>query len=473
MALAPLHPFQEANVAFIVKNKRVIIADDPGLGKSRSALQAAALLYDTLSAYSKKIVGFRILVVTGRSGLNVWRAEDAKWTEIGTELIVGSPSVRESKWIGPSIVKVVTYQTLQRDYASIPKIWKSWDVIILDEAHKIRNRKTEAFKTIKQVTKAADYLIMLTGSPASRGNQDFWSYLNLIDSTLFSSYWKFIHQYTDTENGPFGVEIIGNRNTLQLYDMLASNYMRRTSKIQAKLPPKVKAYLPVTMDRAQRRGYNQMYDELLLNLSEYGISRELTTLADFIKIPSRFALMMRLRQWLVCPKLLAPEAPYGAAIEGVCDWFNDQPEDLGSRHVVIFTPFSESIVHISNALQEKCDIDGDHIMVLQGGSGPDHVRNVEQRFRADPTTVVICTIKFAQSFSLETAAAELFVGAEWDPQDNIQAEDRGNRITSVRSHTLIYYVKNDDTIDQRIYEVLDVKSHNTTSLLSLFESTSK
>ena len=461
--LLPLRPFQDENIRFAIARSRVIIADDPGLGKTRTGLQTAALWYDTAAPRSLKRMGFKMLIVTGRSGLNVWRAEDRVWTNLGIKLVHGKPSDRFPLWDNP--VVATTYQTLQKDYEKIPFEKRQWDVVILDEIHKFKNRKTDGFKLLQQVCASSTYLMLLTGSPASRGNQDYWGYLNLLDNKLFSSYWKFIHEYCEIDNTPFGMQIVDNKNTQKLYKMLALKYMRRTSKSEAGTPPKIKSYLPVTMEASQKRGYNQLVNDLLLDLRNF----ENTDFMSFLKVPSKFALAIRLRQWLVSPRLLSPGAPIGAAITGLKDWLLDQPDDeLDSRHVVIFTPFAKAIPLIKSSLLESFH-DSDTIYTLQGGASPDEVKVVEEGFRATPRSIVICTIKFAQSFSLETAKAGLFVGEEWDPQENIQAEDRISRLTS-KGSALIYYIRHEDTYEDHLFDILDGKAERTTQLTNMFKN---
>ena len=134
------------------------------LGKTAIALDAI-----WLTCLEEDISNPAILMIVPKSTIHVWEDEFIKWLgdelafgNFGLTVLHGNPESRASLWNSELIV-VTTYGTLLKDINVMPKVW---DFIILDEAHRIRNRKSKAFVAIKKLK--TEHLYILTGTPASR-----------------------------------------------------------------------------------------------------------------------------------------------------------------------------------------------------------------------------------------------------------------------------------------------------------------
>ena len=422
-----LRPYQIEGKDFLLEYKRVVLGDDRGIGKTVEAVAA----YDEL-------LPDHTLIVTSKNGLRAWQKNFPKCMDDPPEvnIIRGTALERAKKWnqCKNHRVSACTFAVWMRDVHMAPL---SWDLVIIDEAHKARNRKTKIHPALKKLQ--TPYLWLLTGTPANRGPQDLWGFLNLCRPRFYSSYWRFVNKYCIVIDGVFGKEIFGAQNTKALRQELHHILLRRKkSEVLPDLPPKTRQELPIEMTDEQRGLYDVLSEEMMAELPS----------DDLLLTPNVLAKTMRLRQLLVCPKLLNAELGYGAAIEEIADKL-DGRED---QHIVIFTPFAQALPLFKEYLTKR---KFGPIFFLQGGMEPEQVAEVEEQF-VSTQGIVIATIQFSQSFDLDSASYGYFIGVEWNPDDNYQAEDRMHRFTTTRALN-IYYLTHQSTVEERSFEILNEK----------------
>ena len=132
-----LMPFQVEGVNALIESERLLLADDMGLGKTLQTIAAARIL-----KAQKKISS--CLVVAPSSLLDQWRREIEKWApELSAIIIRGSASDRATWWKARRDVTLVGYETLRSDFGG-PARRRTWDVVVADEAQRIKNRNERA-----------------------------------------------------------------------------------------------------------------------------------------------------------------------------------------------------------------------------------------------------------------------------------------------------------------------------------------
>ncbi len=431
-----LWPFQEVGIAFIRRCKKVIIADEMGVGKTRQAIEAL------------KTEGCeRILIICSKNAMFVWRRELLKWwPERADEFVTTDkkdPLMRRNIWKFALCV-ATTHQIILRDFVQIPK---EWDAIVVDEPHRwLRNRKTKTFKALRKLS--SDLLVFMTGTPTSRGAGDLWPMLHLCDKKQFSSYWRFVSTFCYVDNGPFGKDVYGTKNAQGLKEVLSKYMIRRLKRdVFPDMPEQLIDLVPITMDQFQYAFHDKLSDSMIANLE-----------GQLIVAQNTLVTMVRLRQMLVCPKILNPKAPYGAGIEYLQAITSDMDE--ADRHFAVFTPFKAALPFIGEALEEV----GVHMSYMQGGMSIDQIG--EQVDAYDKKRgVMACVIKCAEAFSLASASLAFFLGAEWDPIDNTQAEGRMHRVETTETVN-IHYLQYKGSAEERVMEVLSNKSRNVGKFLS-------
>lgn len=415
---------------------RAILEIDPGLGKSRIAIES----------YLRLCPDQHVLVVCSKKALYTWKREFPKWTTCSPDDIViveGSPAQRRKLWARRSRVKVVTYQSGMRD----PKEVEAFNapMAIVDECKLLVNRKTQAFKFWSKIGHKTKYVIPMDGTLTRRGPQDLWGLLNIINKKLFTSYWRFVRTFCIVIEGPFGQEITGAQNTKALAVQLRKCYVKLKDsdpEVESNRPPLTRDFKLVDMTGEQKKLYAELTQDMLA----------VTSSGEVIATPSQLALQVRQRQLLVCPKILDPKMGFGGAIDHLIENLEDDP------HVVIFTPFAKAIPFISSAA-----VGAGHPKpyVLRGGMGSAEIGAVERDFNhaRGKDRATICTIGFAESFELWTAKSGHFIGYEWAQRYNYQAEKRLHRL--ITPHPInIWYYRYLNTVDDYILERLNTNQRN-------------
>jgi hypothetical protein len=159
-------------------------------------------------------------------------------------------------------------------------------------------------------------------------------------------------------------------------------------------------------------------------------------------------LLLRHRQLLATPKSLDPNWEFGSALPAIID----KARDNDSTHFTVYTQFTKGIPVICDYLRRE---GYSHIYSLQGGATLDEIRRVEQEMMRTQG-IFVGSIQFAQSFEFPTARLGFVIAPSWDVPDNEQAEARQRRLTS-EGTTQFFYVIHQNTIEERVYDVLDGK----------------
>lgn len=352
---------------------------------------------------------------------------------------------------------ITNYQLLTRDKEFLPN---HFDSIMVDEYHKfMRNRGTNTQSILKKVK--SDALLLISGSPVSKGPQDFFVPLNLIDPRLFSSYWKFVGTWCNTFDTGYGKKVYGTRNVEQFKKMI-KGYAILATKKQLGMQKKVRDILPVTMDDDQAQAYADVRDELLLVLEDAPPVILLNTLSQYIK----------LRQLLSCPAIVSPSLGIGGGAKFIANTLLDLP--IEERHSVIFTPFRSGIPYLkayyegsgrSVGLQEDGIPLGIPVYTFTGGMGLEKLFSSLHDFKRHGG-LAICTTQFAESFDMETADKCFMLGYDWDPQVNFQAEDRLDRLNNLHGLINVYYLLHEGTLDEDVLYTLVMKQTNVNALMS-------
>lgn len=171
-----LHAYQEHAVAHIIEHKRVGLFLDLGIGKTISTLTALVDLIDSFAV--NKI----LIIAPLRVANSVWHTEAKKWAHtkhLKLSICTGTERQRIAALSTPADIYVINRentQWLERHYKKWP-----FDCVVVDESSSFKNSSSQRFKALKRTLPFTNYMILLTGTPASNGLLDLWSQLYLID----------------------------------------------------------------------------------------------------------------------------------------------------------------------------------------------------------------------------------------------------------------------------------------------------
>jgi len=440
------YPYQKQGIAYCINKKRVIIGDQPGLGKTAQAIAAVTLSNQ-----------FPCLVICPSSLKENWKREFHMWTNKKAVILNDS---NKNTWHmfakgqslfgqgqeGMTQVFITNYESLKKYFVTrIEKpndrtplrlnhirfspninIFKS---VIIDESHRIKDIKTQQTKFTKGICQGKEYIYALTGTPVVNKPVDLVSQLGVIDQMKrFGDYSQFLKRYC----GGFDN---GHSNLKELNWMLNSHcFFRREKKDVLKdLPDKVRQV--VMCDIINRKEYNAALEDLEIYLKKYRQASD-----EQIARSMKGEVMVRIG---VLKNISAR-----GKLNDVVEYISDIVES--GEKIVVFIHLKEVAQHLKKMFPAAVTITGDDNNV-------DRQKAVDS-FQKDPECqVIICSIKAAGvGLTLTASSRVAFVELPWHAADTEQCEDRCHRIGQKESVQCTYFLGK-ETIDQWIYEIIDSK----------------
>ena len=236
---AKLYPYQVEGVAFLAANGRALLADDMGLGKTLQAVSASSWLM-------KHAAVERVLVICPASLKQQWAREIQKFTDYPVQVIEGKPAARHVQYRQGSGFFIINYELVLRDLSVINEALIP-DLLILDEAQRIKNWRTKIASTIKQIP--SRYAFVLTGTPLENRLEDLFSLMQVVDSDVLGPLWRYMMDFHLTDE--LG-KVLGYRNLSELRNRLKPVMLRRDRRlVSVQLPKRIEQRLDVRLTEKQ------------------------------------------------------------------------------------------------------------------------------------------------------------------------------------------------------------------------------
>jgi SWI/SNF-related matrix-associated actin-dependent regulator 1 of chromatin subfamily A len=414
----PLEHQKEA-IQKLVENKKFILADDMGLGKTTSTIIAA------LEANSKKV----LIICPATLKIN-WKREIENYSDKSIYIAEGKNFSTDADFviINYDIIKNF-HDPKKKDDSEILKA--NFDLVIVDEAHYIKNGQAQRTKLINDLVKTVDRLWLLTGTPMTSRPMDYFNLLSLVDSPVSKNWMAYAIRYCQGYQFNVGGRkvwnITGASNLDELRERTAATILRRLKENVLDLPDKI--ITPVYL-RLKSKNYEEVmgeyYDWYDKNPDE---SKSLTV---------QFSKLTKVRQIIADEKI-------SQTIE-IAENIIEQ-----DKKVIIFCNFTDSL----NKIIEHF---GKSAVKLDGSmSKPERQRSVDE-FQDNPKVkVFVGNIKAAGvGITLTAAEAVIMNDLSFLPSDHAQAEDRAYRYGQ-KNNVLVYYPIFENTIEGVIYDILNNK----------------
>jgi len=344
-----------------------------------------------------------------------------------------------------------------------------WDAVILDEAHRIKNRPTSWTKNIKKLK--APFRQVMTGTGFINRPDEIWSLFHFLEPRTFTSYWRFRERYCDEETDfVTGMRVIRgiNPETEQEFKDLVREYGPRRTKREVfkHLPEPLLSPVPVELNRTQRIMYDQIRSELYA-LDQAGLP---------LVAPNVLAALSRLRQICVATprvvrdwydeeqerrrqeiELIEPSSKLDAMMEIIegLEWDAERKDQ-----VVVFSCFKDPIKLAIKRFEKKGisylhmeQKDNDRVRYEKWG----RFDTTDKLFPKKEYQVFICTLQLgSESISLTEASTCIFLDRSWSPKDNEQGVSRVWRPGQEQVANIIH-INAEDTVDERILNVNNTK----------------
>ncbi|MFO7459061.1 MAG: DEAD/DEAH box helicase, partial [Desulfatiglandales bacterium] len=431
----PLYPYQKEGLLHLCFGERAMLADEMGLGKTAQAIGACELLRQR-----RRIE--RVLVVSPASLKAEWEEQISKFTGLPVKTIWGTRGARLKMYREPSFFYLTNYEQVRSDYEALMQILAP-DVVILDEAQRIKNWSTKTAKTVKRLS--SPYAFVLTGTPLENRIDEIYSLIEFLDPQVFGSLFRFNREFYELDEKGRPVDY---KNLEELHRRIRPHMLRRRKEeIEDQLPARTINNYFVAMEPEQDKRYGE-YQERVARLVAIAKRRPLSK-EEFEK----------LQKWLACMRMIC-DTPYILDQEcRICPKLHELAsvlEDLigeNGNKVLIFTEW-ERMLFLVRELAQEMEIP----FAWHTGSVPQQKRRQEiRRFKKDPECrLFLSTDSGSLGLNLQDASAVVNLDLPWNPAKLEQRIGRAWRKHQTRSVKVINLVS-ENTIEHRMLGLLSQK----------------
>ena len=430
-----LLPYQTLGAIFAAARGRVVLADDMGLGKTVQALAAAELL--------RRRRGIaRVLVVAPASVKYQWKTEIEKFTDLSAQVIEGALPHRRELYASPKFFNLTSYELVLKDVRDIHEM--APDLIILDEAQRIRNWTTATARTVKQLK--SRYAFVLSGTPLENKLEELFSVVEFVDGRRLGPAFQFLHDHrTEDEKGT----LIGYRGLDRIHEQLAPVLLRRTrGEVLKDLPHRTDQMLHVPLTPQQAEPYWEQNDIL------GALMRKWERQGWLSEIDQKRVLCCLQNMRMLCNStfLFDKKTNHSPKLAEFREIVRELTVEEG-RKVVVFSEF-ERMTHLAGEELKKLGIG---FVSLHGGVPSRNRAALMESFKRDPKCkVFLSTDAGGVGLNLQAASAVINFEPPWNPARLEQRIGRVHRMGQAHPVHVVHLLTK-DTIEERVWETLKLK----------------
>jgi len=430
-----LLPYQVRGALFAASRGRVVLADDMGLGKTIQALAAAELL--------RRRTGIeRVLVVAPASVKYQWKTEIEKFTGHSAQVIDGLMPRRRELYANPACFNLTSYELVLKDIKEMHELRP--DLIILDEAQRIRNWTTATARTIKQLK--SRYAFVLTGTPLENKLEELFSVVEFVDGRRLGPAFRFVSEHRmEDDKG----RLLGYTGLDRIKEQLSPILLRRTrSEVLKELPERTDQIFRLPLTPHQAKPYFEQSDILASLMRKWERQGWLSELDQ-----KRILFCIQNMRMLCNSTFLFDKKTHHSPKLAE---FREIVRELTieeNRKVVVFSEY-ERMTRLAGEELARLGIG----FVSLHGLVPSRQRGaLMQKFREDPECkVFLSTDAGGVGLNLQSASAVINFEPPWNPARLEQRIGRVHRLGQARPVTVIHMLT-DDSIEERVWETLQLK----------------
>jgi len=415
-------PFQFDGMAFLVPRHGAVLADEMGLGKSMQAISSIRLLVRSGQAR-------RVLVVCPKGLVSNWTRELADWApEILVAVIEGDQQRRRWQWSLADVpVKVANYEVVVRDRELIAELGLSFDLMVLDEAQRIKNRASQTSEAVRSVPRRRSWA--LTGTPVENSSDDLVGVFEFVAPGHL--------------NERMSPKVMGAA--------AADHVLRRTKdKVLKDMPPRLNRDERIELSPEQRETYRRAEEEGVLRLADLG--QEAT-------IQNVFELVLRLKQ--ICNF----DTFTGESAKLDCLEADLEEVHASGKKALVFSQWVETLGRLHGKLSRFGALE------YHGGMSTAARDEVIRQFKHEKKHSVLLLSYGAGAVGLNLQFSQyvFLFDRWWNPAVEDQAINRAHRIGAAGAVTVTRFLSA-NTIEERIDEVLRRKRDLSDAILSQAEA---
>ncbi len=442
----PLYPYQREGMLHLAFGERAMVADEMGLGKTIQAIAACALLHRLGQAN-------RVLIVAPASLKTEWEEQITQFTDLSYQIVYGPKLKRLSAYQNRSpFFTLVNYEQIRPDALDINEYLQA-DIVVLDEAQRIKNWNTLTARSVKRLK--SRYAFVLTGTPIENRIDELYSIVDFLDPSVLGPLFRFNRRYYEFDDRGRPSDYC---NLGELHERVKPVMLRRLKRdVEAELPERTDRNHFVEMSKTQQSSY-AYHSEIVAKLTRIAQSRPLRK-EEQERLMRELAMMRMLCDTCyilddkdkTCPKL--------EELDHILDEYLSEPE----VKILIFSEWVRMLELIRERVIKKGIGYAWHT-----GSVPQPKRREEIRaFKSDPDCrVFLCSESGGVGLNLQNASVVINCDLPWNPAKLEQRIARAWRKHQKRAVSVINLVSR-NTIEHGMLGTLEAKRDLAQGVLDL------
>ena len=441
------YPHQERTCVRVLREMRgrAILADEVGLGKT---IEAGLILKE----YAIRGLVRRALILTPASLTGQWREEMESKFELPFAILRSVGDWEHRPFLIASI------DTAKRDPHRALAHRMSWDLVIVDEAHRLKNRLSVNWRFVAGLSKK--YMLLLTATPVQNDMDELFNLVSLLKPGALHTYDRFVERYVGSGDGRVPAHVS------ELRDRLRDVMVRNRRGIAFTLPPRRVHSLPVRLSPGERRLYNDVTD--FVRDAYWSASGRMSWAARLTLIvlqreigSSTFAVAETLGRLTQSPLFGAAERE---RLEGLQEEARAITSNVKALHLVgflqssdekalVFTQYLRTMQYLRGVLERE----GYRVVVYHGGL-PSPAKDAAVRAFQREGQIFLSTEAGGEGRNLQFARTVVNYDLPWNPLRIEQRIGRVHRLGQEREvHVVNLWAL--DTVEAYLMELLDRKIH--------------
>ncbi len=403
-----LRPYQWKGVHFLARQNSCLLADEMGLGKTVQVAVALSLLIP------KSKFGRVLIVVPAALRIN-WEKEIDKWApKLSVRRLQGDTQERFANYNLPINVLIASYEQIRQDALSLSNMVR-FDVVVLDEAQKVKNVHSETSLAVRILQRDKSWA--MTGTPVENSVNDLFAIFRFVKLGLLNQ----------------------AMNRVEMHRLMKPHFMRRRKKnVLREMPPIILQDIPIELSPQQEKVYMNIWNNRY-ELIKRGEKR--------ISSTDIFSLITKLKQ--ICNfDVESGESSKVEALKLIIDNLSGKEDKL-----IVFSQYVETLKHISEKIEGRITHE-----IYHGGLSEDARNMIITRFQEEegPRVLLMSLKAGGIGLNLQEANSIVLFDRWWNPAVEEQAIHRAHRFNRKSVlHVFRFTVVN--SIEEKIVNILENK----------------
>lgn len=434
-----------------------VLADEMGLGKTIQTISLITYLIET-----KRQPG-PFLVIVPLSTLTNWNLEFDKWAPTVSKIVYkGPPNSRKQQQQRIRTEKfqvlLTTYEYIIKDRPVLSKI--KWVHMIIDEGHRMKNAQSKLSSTLSSYY-STRYRLILTGTPLQNNLTELWAILNFVLPNIFKSAKSFDEWF----NTPFANT--GGQDRMELTEEESLLVIRRLHKVLRpfllrRLKKDVEKDLPDKQERVIKCRFSALQSKLYMQLMTHNKLVVEDGKGGKTSMRGLSNMLMQLRKLCNHPFVFEPVESQMNPGHGTNDliWRTAGKFELLDRVLPKFQVTGHRILmffqmtQIMNIMEDFLRLRGFQYLRLDGATKAEERADLLKLFNA-PNSPYFCFLLSTRAgglgLNLQTADTVIIYDSDWNPHQDLQAQDRAHRIGQ-KNEVRILRLISSNSVEEKILE---------------------